>query len=521
MMKKSTFPAICFALLCFNSFAQQQDSVNVSATLRNKIFAADSAAVATYHFATKSPFFLKDIPTGFNLITIGHSYADGDYIESQSAGKVSNTYLQTEGKTVLGDVSLWGAFSFQRSREDSTRWAHQTRNNPSAPLYFGSPAMVNYHRTVYQFKAAASRNMIGNNLPVGIGLDYRIGDHYSTNDPRGQVSDYQLNLSATLGYELSPGIKAGAGVRYGYGQERVNVAYKRAEYYQSTVYPDYVTYMVNGYGAPFPSGIYRKFENEQDRKGADVLLSISDTALGHFDLKASYTTEDQKYGMRSSSETLTQEFNDYQLNTYLVDLNWHKKTQNGQLLASLTYLNADGSDFNYSYQANNYLYNNNQWSAKLIYSKAGQSALNYLLEMTKTAEERQDGVNGNVVGYERLNIKPGIGLIRQRNGDQSWGLHLNGLYSIPLSDRFTVPGAAMDSFTQKVIIHDYLYHTSSFAGGSLSGDYSFPSYKKIQTSIRASVSYQDAFSFKQLSRLVTSTPGSNRVSAGLSLNFYF
>ena len=518
---KNAFLAVSL-LLCFHSsFSQQQDSTSVAVSVRNKSFAADSASFALYNFAIKSSFFMNAIPTGFNVITIGHKYADGDYIAGQDAEKIQQTYLQTEGKTILGDVALWGAFSFQNIKEDSTRWAHQTRNNLSAQLYFGSPALVSYNRRIYQFRAAANRNMIGNKLPVGLGLDYRIGDHYSTNDPRGQVSDYQFNLSATLGYQFSSRFKAGAGAHYGYGQERTNVAYKNRAYFESTVYPDYVNYIVNGYGAPFPRAGDRRFENNQTRMGFDAFLGFVDDALGDINIKTSLTREDQDYRFRSTSTALNQELNDYQLNSYLIDVVWNKKIGDKQLTAILNYSNIDGSDYNYSYGANNYLYNQNQWSAKLLYHKAGKTAWNYLLEVSKNGEERQDGIYGNVIGYERLNIKPGVGLILQRSAEQSWGVHLSGIYSMAVAERFIVPGVMTDRFTQQVILHDYLYHTSDFFGGTLSGEYSFPGYKKIQTSIRAAVSYQDVLNFRAINSMVTSVPGNNRVWADLSLNFYF
>lgn len=504
----------------FNSiYAQKRDSLNTG--LRNRYFAADSAAHYLYNLAKKTPFLTASlIPSGYNFITIGHEVINGDFKAIRSAGKSQHTYLLTEGMAKLKDVSLWGSFNYQKTSEDSTRWMQQSRNNISAPYYYGSPANINYERTVYNFKGIAERDMIHKNLPVALGIDYRIGHHYSTNDPRGDVADFQLNLTASVGYKLKESIKTGLSFKYGYGQERIRVDYKNEKYFQSAAYPDYINYVVNGYGEPVPKNNDRSYDNDQDRKGLEVYLAVNNDLYGNFLLTAGYLKETQFYNYKTSSTKLAQSHNNYDIAVKNAELIWRKTSNNKHLIATLAYQNTDGSDYNYSVGSNNYLYNSNVITFKSIFTVKGKNNYNYQLEVKKYGEERQDGLNGNLVGYNNLSITGGTGLMRKWE-KQTWGINLNGIYAFPLNDQFVVPQSNEKIFTRDVIYHDYLFNTSAYVGASLNTDYSFPGYKQIQTSIKFNLNYLRSLNIKTLDRTLSFIPGNHRLSANLSLNLYF
>ncbi|SHG38580.1 DUF6850 family outer membrane beta-barrel protein [Pedobacter caeni] len=519
-MKKIQLLILILQVSVFCVQAQKTDTTGII-SLKNRIFAADSASFAQYQFKRGKAFFSASMPDGFNTISIGHQFSKGGYIPLQSGSKIKDTYLATEGKSTLADIALWGAFSYHKIVEDSTRWAHQTRNNPSSPYYYGSAANVNYQRVIYQLSATAERNMLAKNLPLAIGVDYRIGDHYSTNDPRGTLKDYQLNLQGSIGYQLSENLKAGLGIRYGYGEENTNVSYKNPDKISNLDYIDFITHVINGYNTESEKATGKDFRNDMSRYGFDAYLSYGSEKFGNLAFNASYLEEKQKFINRLVDSNNGGKINDYTLTTYNFDLIWQKKIQNNNLVISLNYLNMDGTDFKYPAKANNYLYNQNQWSAKAFLSTSGSTSYNYVLGLAKDGEERQDGSTGSILGYNRLKVNAGIGFSKQLKGNQSWGIHANGIYSMNLNDQFVVPKANETVFTRMVVYNDYLYHTSSFFGGSLAADYNFPTYKKIQTGIRLGFSYMDALKFKTLDRVVISSPGNNRFSTSLSLNLYF
>lgn len=512
---------LCGLQMCCCFANAQTADTSAMKSLKNKILAADSASFAQYEFAKGKAFFTSGMPDGFNTLSIGQEFSKGGYMPLQSSNKIRNTYMLTEGKSTLGDVALWGSFAYHRISEDSTRWAHQTRNNPTAPYYFGSVAKVNYERSVYQFNATAERNMLRQNLPFAIGINYRIGDHYSTNDPRGTVKDYQLNVQGSLGYYLSKRLKAGLGIKYGYGEESTDVAYKNKDNISNQSRADYITQVINGYNVEDDKIDHLEFRNDQSRFGFEGYLSYQSNDFGKFELNASYLKEEQKFVSKYVDVLKGRQLNDYHLSTYNFDLIWQKKIQKNQLIILLNYRNMDGRDFNYFVKSNNYLYNSNDWSAKAILSTKGKTAFNYILELSKNGEERQDGLRGIIIGYNRLKTRAGIGFSRPLNGNQSWGLHVNGIYSMSLDDQFVVPAVNVQRFTTLVVYHDYLYNTSGFFGGSFSADYNFPTYKQIQTGIKLGFSYMDALKFKSLDRPVSAIPGNNRFVTNLSINFYF
>ncbi len=498
--------------------AQKTDSISSG---QSRLFAIDSAAYTFYNFAKNKSFFTATMPDGFNTLSIGHQLTKGRFMPYQESSKTNDTYFATEGKTTLSGVSLWGALVYHKVREDSTRWAHQTRNNTTAPMYFGSARNVNYERSVYQFNAMAQRNMIGDNLPLSIGIDYRIGDHYSTNDPRAKLNDYQFNMQASLGYRLFNAFKLGIGGKYGYGQEGTDVAYKNPQNAGNMLTPEFVTHIINGYGDPKPIEKNRVFRNEQSRKGVDLYLSYESPAVGTFAGSGSYLTESQKFINRFPDNNNGELFNDYDLNSYHFELIWKKKLEKHQLLVLINYENLEGEDFNHEKKANNYLYNREQWGIKAILSKTGKTSFNYVLELKKDGEKRQDGLRGNLVSYNAIKPGLGIGFVRQLPGNHNFGLNLKGVYSKNLNDQFIVPIISEGIFTKTVIYHDYLYHTADYFSGSLEADYNFPTYRQIQTAIKLGLTYNEAIQFKSLDRALIASPGKQRFATNVSLNFYF
>lgn len=517
---KKIYSIVLLLQLCTVLVAHAQKTDSISSQ-QSKWFALDSAAYTFYSFAKNKSFFTATMPDGFNMVNIGHQLTKGRFMPYQESSKTNDTYFATEGKTTLSGVALWGSLVYHKIREDSTRWAHQTRNNTTAPLYFGSGRNLNYERSVYQFNAMAQRNMIRDNLPFALGIDYRIGDHYSTNDPRATLNDYQFNMEASLGYRISKGLKLGLAGRYGYGQEGTDVAYKNKENSNNTNAPDLMTHIINGYGDPKPIEINRVFRNEQSRKGVDLYLSYESSDFGSLVWSAAYLTESQKFINRFPDDKNGKFYNDYDLDSYHLNLIWKKKFKNHQLLVLLNYDHLEGQDFSYAVMANNYLYNRGQWGIKAIWSKPGKTSLNYVLELKKDGEERQDGLRGNLLSYNAIKPGFGIGFHRQLPRNQSFGLNLKGVYSKNLDDQFIVPIISEGLFTKTVIYHDYLYNTADYFSGSLQADYNFPSYKQIQTGIKLGVTYNEAIQYKSLDRTLVASPGKQRFATNISLNFYF
>lgn len=517
-MKKILLSILLVQFIYCAVYSQNSDST-VNMSLYNKTFSADSASFAGYEFAKNSPFNMGTLmPAKFSTIKLGANYAKGHLIMAQDATQISQLYLKTEGSTHLKSINLWGSFKYEKTFEDSTMYNHQTRNNTSAPYYYGSPINVSYERALYNLSAMGEKNLIGKNLPVGVGVDYRIGNHFSTNDPRGTVNDFQLNFIATLGYTFFDRLKIGGAYRYGYGQERFNVAYKNLSLSQNTLKPEYNNYLVNGYGEAYVFNNDRTYQNAQTRSGLEGYFNFTKSVIGDFYFTYSYIEEKQKF-QRSTGEGFTY-FNDYNLETNKVSLFWTKKIDNKNLSVLANYINTDGKDLNYTYNANNYLYNGNSLSLKTNLSIASKNNIyNLYTSANKNGEQRQDGLTGNDVKYNRLDLNAGFGFTRKTSQSNVWGFSVTGIYSLPLNDYFVVPASNVGQFTQKVIYFDYIYNTSTRLGGSITADYSFKVFNEIQAGLKASATYLNKGKVKDNNFIYP--PGKDRFSSNISLNLYF
>ncbi|KIA92995.1 hypothetical protein OC25_14950 [Pedobacter kyungheensis] len=460
------------------------------------------------------------MPVTYNNLRLGYNYEQGHLRKAQDATKLNNAFLSTEGISQLKSVSIWGQFSYNRTVEDSVAFAHQTRNNLANPYYFGSVRNVSYQRTVYSLKTLASKNLLGKNLPVGLGADYRIGDHYSTNDPRGEISDYQFNLIGSLGYHLTDHLAIGAAYRVGYGLEKANVAYKNNSLNQGRVSPEFTNYLINGYGEPGEYNENRTVQNNQKRNGLDAYLTFENDVLGSFNFLYQTVKDNQKFDYRTG-DGIT-EYTKFHLTSENYRLFWLKKGKTNKFSADLAYSRNDGDNYLNVYLANSYLYKNNTIAAKGYFSLIkDQITHNFGLGLSKYEERKQDGIAGNDIRFNQLNYSLSYGINHQNKNNHNWGFSLTGLYNQYLDSDFSVLLANEGVFTRNVIYYDYAYNTASKFGANLSGDYSIPMFKQIQAGIKVALTYWRREDLKDFGRALTNTPGKDRFSSNISLNLYF
>jgi len=511
-------------LLLLPASAMAQKAVNdkeFQQALTTNRFYADSASQEMLRFAKLSSYYLNAMmPERFSKISLAYSFNKGTYIPSQQATKINGGKLSTEGTVKLGHIKLFGGFSYSKTFEDSTRFSHQTRNNTSSPYYFGSPAYVHYERSVYSFQAMANKNFLREKLNLSIGTDYKVGDHFSTNDPRGSIAEYQFNLNAALGYTLSPFVKLGLGYRHGYGQEKVTIGYKNPRYYESSSFPMYYNHLVNGYGETKPILNERRYNDDQQRNGLDLYLDLNAGSLGNFNLFANYIEENQRYFFANAFGFT--DYSKYNLKTSDIKLLWNKMLANGSIGAQTQYQSVHGADYNIDFGANNYKYLSSSASAKLfLTTQTAKSIFNHFIKAAYLEEERIDGIRGNDVYFSHAMLMAGSGKRWIKEKSRYVSLGFTAHYQFPLSDDFTVAPANEAYFTRYVIYHDYLFNTSSAAGGEITVEYGFPILKMMLSSIKLNALYKQKLDQKSLNRTIVTSPGKDRFSSNISLNLYF
>lgn len=526
-MRKLIIISIVILLSTSQLFAQRNDLASSDQSLVSKIYSVDSALLQLYQFSKENPFFIeKMMPNKYNNLTVKYDFDKGHYIPVQDATKINAISLFSEGKTTLEKFHLYGSFNYQRSTEDSTRWAHQSRFSNSSPYYFGSIKNNHYERSVYRINAAVSRPMIGNNLPLTLGLDYRIGNHFSNNDPRGDVKDFQLNINPALGYNITSKLLVGVGYQYGYGREQIGVGYKNSSYFENTVNEIFTNYLITGYSSAqiLQTKNLLKYDNNQDRQFGKVYANYAISPNDNIMLAFKKGKESQLFKRNFTDNVGFSEFMTYNIEHSSADLIWHKKTAKSEINFAINYnYNADAG-YDTELSGINYINDQEYYGLKLFYTLKGANGLinNLNFGVQHFEDIKKDGNYSVDVSYSRINFNAGWGINKLLDKNHSFGASVSANYSIKTSSNFYAPIENENIFYNYVIYPDYQFNTSNNYAVGFAADYSFPTYKGIQTSIRISGNYiQHTGNYLDLQRTTFNTPGKDRFSSNISLNLYF
>lgn len=521
MVQMKSFLSVLLILTFSVGATAQQDSVKTTLQ-RRQLYFTNVVNVTGYEFAKQSPLLIGDLmPKQVSVIALGHQLDKGNLIEAQGSTMSNQLFLKSEGVTEIKGINLFGSFSYQKILEDSTRFAHQTRNNPTTPYYFGSPANNHYERSIYDFNLLAAKKLVDGKLTAGFGLNYHIADHFSNNDPRGSIKEYKLESQLALSYQVTKHINFGMTYLLGYGQEKFNIGYKNRTYYESLVYPKYVNYLINGYGEPQPKVSRRNYNNFLNNSGPQLSISVTNTNLGDFYLLGSLRNETQAYDYRTGEEITA--LANYDLVNTTLNLLWiNQDFLTGKLSTNFTYHNTQGEDFNRIFLAKNYLFSGKNLGIISSYAQnLKKASYNYTIGVSNYSEEKIDGITGNNVYFNNLLLKASFGFNRMLMRNRSLASSLGVANDFNLAKRLSISPANESYFTREVILHDYLYHTAIKYTVEASVNYSFPFFNAMQSALGLQANYQINAGMTSLQRSLTSAPGNDRFSSKISFNLYF
>lgn len=466
------------------------------------------------------PVWLAALPNGYNRIMVTAAFDKGRFIPAQGSTQTQDYRVAAEGKTTWQGVQLYGRFGYGRTLEDSTRLRHQTRINPTAPVYFGSLRYNRYERSVYTFAVAAQRDAAHDNLPVTAALDYRVGEHFSNNDPRGGINDFQLNVLAGLGYRTGSWEYHLAG-RYGYGRERVQIAYKNEKYTQNTENPLYVNWYMNGYGNAVQriSNDQRRYDDDFRRFGADGHVCFEGARLGTWKLDAGWLRETQRFKRLDSSPQTYTLLNDYTLDRWSAALSSVWRQQDTRTIqADLRVALDAGHDDEPFYQAKNYTYRKEFADAGVRVSGA---RWHYGIRAGYEFIEQQDGVAGISNATSGL-LAHMAGGYRFHMVDANFiGVNAVVGYRYALDNELVFPILAESPLSTHVVYHDYLYRASSAMQYQLSCSYAFSTAKSKWWEIAASADYCRRGELPDHAFTAPSVPGKDLFGGQLRLSWFF
>lgn len=449
--------------LCMLTAQGQYASTNMLDSVAPTAYWQDRAYQPMHQMTMKNRAWIRDgFKNGASLLTVSQSWGKGQLQPSQGANGIKQFRFDTEGKTRWNKTDFWGKFAYERTSEDSTALRHQTRWNEDAPFYYASIRKNKYNRETYKLDAAVQQQFMDGRLPVTLGVDYRIGSHYSNNDPRGDIADMNLQFDLGIGYRIAKWTYHLNGI-VGYGSERVGVGYKNEKNSAGSENVMYTNWVMQGYGTMDPKSSNIRYEDFINRRGAGVNLRYEIEPERYIYFNAKYIRENQSFKETDVSVTGYKILLDYNKNIVEGELLWTRPLQNGRsLMLSLSGKMERGADELYSLGTstgqNNYVYQRDRITTKGYYS-FGKNF--FMAHVGFNDLNREDGKKGNKLSYKQLGSGLGYGYNFALAETLELRGELNYGFQYTLDHTLLMPVINEGEVAQRIIHHDYRYQSAS------------------------------------------------------------
>jgi len=475
------------------------------------------AKQTSYHFLLQSGLFLaKSEINKTSNTNLSYQLYGGSFKLAQEAKRNQSVTFSSEGIRTLKKLKLWGQFIFNDQQNDSIAFSHRVDNTDPAPYYYGSEKAVHYKRTNYTINTLAYIPLISQ-LGFALGFDYGMGNHASTNDPRGALKHFRLILKPEVIYHFG---KHGISVKgtYGYGQNEYQVDYRNKAFYESTSYPHYLNRLMNGYGMSRTALDFsdRVFTIDKKWKGLEAYGNFKlnngqlQTAFGYLDRDETFNrgNSDGRYASR-------QNYGHFDLETYYAKLIY----QQNDWLFHLHWEKEKGKDNNYELGGNNYLYSNENAYLEAIKSMPKNWELGLKLQVGSM--QKVDG-NLEVEKFRSLaGIKTFAGKKLKLKDDLTWLNQVHLAYYTPLNPSFSYNPLKVNSFIRSVVLPDAVYDLYAYGQVSVASKLF---YKKNRTHWVVGIDGQYTAAQKTSQNELLSAainPGKNAYLVQLSLGLLF
>ncbi|WP_268231117.1 DUF6850 family outer membrane beta-barrel protein [Sphingobacterium sp. UT-1RO-CII-1] len=453
-----------------------------------------------------------------SLLALSQEWAEGSLQPAQGADGYRQFQVLTEGKTIWHNMDVWGRFSYNRAKEDSTALRHQTRWNDDAPYYYGSLKKNQYNRETYKLDAVMQRSFIEGRLPLTLSIDYRLGTHYSNSDPRGDVKDMNLMMELSAGHKLSVLDYHVTGI-WGYGAERVQVGYKNDKYSGGTGYPEYVNWYMNGFGNDEERSASIYYKDIIRRKGAALNVLLKSFPLSKLYVNARYIKEEQSFRRDNTSPQTYESLNDYTKNIGELDVLWKKEmNKNTGMYFSLWGEMVKGEDYNYSLLRNNYIYKRNQTKVEggLSYKQA-----NFDVFLALNDTWKADGRTGNQMDI--VQVQYGLTTsyrFREIATNYLLLVELGFKARQAVKSSLLLSGVNTGDFGKTIIHRDYLYHTAPMQEWGTRWVWATVR-EKHNWSINGQLNYQVRGNLKTLTEKLLGEPGKSFLYTSVGVSYMF
>lgn len=433
-----------------------------------------------YELIYRSPVFVDEyVKNDHNNLLVGTSLMTGKFKGVHESSTTKDFRFQTQGKTVWNGFHLYGFFNYQKSIEDSTQLRHQTRINSSAPFYFGSERNNHYERSVYNIHAIVKKDIL-KGLPLTFALDYRLGDHFSNNDPRATLSDFQLDTETALGWNVDDFSVNLSGI-LGYGRERVSLAYKNDKYYNNLGFEEYTNWLMNGYGYSYRYTTRIRYNDDFRRAGAGLSANYRISPSSHLIFSSKWINEQQVFKHYENTELTYLSLGEYDLDRWTSSLTYFRRFSTDRAI----YLNTrygyyQGINYDPELRASNYSYYEHNVGIEGVY-KRGRTQMG--MSASYISVDKEDVL---IQSYSLIEaIEPLIFVNKAWNTqrEQKFLAHVGLGRKIVLTQDFLLPAIAENYFNRRVLVPEHLYQSTDYTHLDVNLGYQFQPFKKFKYGI--------------------------------------
>ncbi|MEJ5145098.1 DUF6850 family outer membrane beta-barrel protein [Sphingobacterium sp. MYb388] len=417
---------------------------------------------STYHLAKgTSPLLLEQVMgKQISITSLRYQTENGKFRPYQDPEHSKAANFSAQGGKKLAKMLLWGSFSYSNNKLDSIRWGHRKDSEFSTPFYYGSQRAVHYQQTDYAIQTHLVHQIISG-FSGSLSGDYGMGDHFSTNDPRAALKHFKLRLTPALQWKNQ---HLGVEIRglWGYGQQESQVDYRNKEYYESSQYPEYLNWFINGYGTMRNALSFsdRVYTNNQDFSGAGFAFYYKSSRWrGQANINYERIHEEYDRGNSSGRYDGYDMYGDYDVNQWKgyieahdVSLRWGFRLLGSQ---------SKGKDYNIDLLGNNYASITREGTLQIYYSQPvwGRNT-QFSFEQKLNYHNQVDGnmLIKRAAGRQSALFK----LNHQLDQHRSRLLELGFGIATPYGTEFNQSPRSSNDFIDQVIKHDVALDKASF-----------------------------------------------------------
>ena len=450
-------------------------------------------------------------------VGLEYNYIKGGFRQAQQAELDRTAKFAAEGISTLDRFKLYGSFEFHRNWQDSLAFSQKGIEDRFSPYYFIAQKAGVFERQTYKGKGLVAYELIPKKWYLGTAIDYLYHTSNRSVDPRSSVTTYQFKVIPQITYSTGAH-NIGVGLRYGYGDETVGIAYKNDDFQGTLLFPDRISYLNFGYGylEINQTNFRRKFNSSGFELNYAGMLADWNTTT-----KLSYSIDKTENLYETSNSIRDNVFGDFQLETVSADVQLYKKLSITSHLIGLHFDQQVGDDNLRRLAARNFTYEASNLNLDYVlakYNALDQVAHEYNFQLMYHSTYQRDAAANHTLEFSYL--QPQLGFSKYWKSGFIGSLDLGA--RIPLNNDVRVPFTQENLFTKGVVYPDYMYWASQVGMVQVAVKYRTDKLiPKFNSELAFQTAYLSNLSSPEVNFVPTFVPAKQRLNLNIGFNLYF